>query len=157
MVVYGETHIIPVMSLPRRSLLPGVERVRSWRSLASSAMVFCCVLRFPLNVCGGDVLRPRLFAGPSRRLDAFILALSQACGGGEKRWCASTLELHLVSLEFCKACRSVPMLHVRVEDEAPRSLWSPRTIQTQPTVTVGNRLPPTHSVGLTLFLSWVQH
>lgn len=57
-------------------------------------------------------------------LDAVTIALNQACEGGNKSWYVSTLELQLVSLEFCRACRSVPILHVRVEDATPRSLWS---------------------------------
>ena len=56
-------------------------------------------------------------------LDAFIVALNQACGGGKKRWLASTLELQLVSLEFCRACRTVPTLRVRVQAGTPVSLW----------------------------------
>lgn len=58
-----------------------------------------------------------------RCLDAFIVALGQARAGGEKRWYASTLELQLVSLEFCKACRGIPILSVRVDDRTPCSLW----------------------------------
>lgn len=42
----------------------------------------------------------------------------------------STLELQLASLEFCAACRSTPILRVRVTDQTRRSLWSPRKAQT---------------------------
>lgn len=56
-------------------------------------------------------------------LDAFVVALDQACGGGKKRWYASTLELQLVSVKFCGACRSVPTLGVAVEARTPFSLW----------------------------------
>ena len=57
-------------------------------------------------------------------LDAFIVALNQACAAeGEKRWYASTLELQLASMEWCRVCRSVPTLHVYVSDQSPRSLW----------------------------------
>eukprot|EP00903_Cladosiphon_okamuranus_P012037 g11302.t1 len=42
-----------------------------------------------------------------RCLEAFIVALSQACGGKDSYWYASTFDLHLTSLEFCRACRSV--------------------------------------------------
>eukprot|EP00752_Nemacystus_decipiens_P008832 g7883.t1 len=68
--------------------------------------------------------------GRSQCLDAFTVALNQACEGGEKRWYASTLELQLASLEFCRACRSVPTLHVRVNPESPTSLWSSSTAYT---------------------------
>ncbi|CAN0240998.1 unnamed protein product, partial [Ectocarpus fasciculatus] len=51
-------------------------------------------------------------SGGSKCLDAFIVALNQACGGQEKRWYVSTLELQLVSLEFCGACRSAQLLDV---------------------------------------------
>jgi len=72
------------------------------------------------------------FSGESRCLHAFTVALSEACNGGVKRWYASTLELQLVSLEFCRACRSIPQLAVNVEASTPRSLWSPRKAQTPP-------------------------
>ncbi|CAN0511524.1 unnamed protein product, partial [Ectocarpus sp. 8 AP-2014] len=59
-------------------------------------------------------------SGRSKCLDAFVVALNQTCDGGDKRWYASTLELQLVSLEFCGACRRVPTLHVRVDRQTPR-------------------------------------
>jgi len=69
------------------------------------------------------------FSGKSRCLDAFVVALSQACEGGENRWYASTLQLQRVSSEMCIACRSAPTLHVRVDDRTPRALWFPRQSQ----------------------------
>lgn len=69
-------------------------------------------------------------AGAARCLDAFTVALNQACQGREKHWYVSTLELQLASLEFCKACRSVPTLHVSVNDRTPVSLWSPSKAHT---------------------------
>lgn len=62
-------------------------------------------------------------------MDAFIVALNQASDEGRKRWYASTLDLQVVSLELCRACRSIPTLHVRVRERTPRSLWSPRQTQ----------------------------
>ncbi|CAN0496982.1 unnamed protein product, partial [Ectocarpus sp. 8 AP-2014] len=59
-------------------------------------------------------------SGRSKCLDTFVVALNQTCDGGDKRWYASTLELQLVSLEFCGACRRVPTLHVRVNRQTPR-------------------------------------
>ncbi|CAM9787639.1 unnamed protein product, partial [Ectocarpus sp. 8 AP-2014] len=59
-------------------------------------------------------------SGKSKCLDAFGVALNQTCDGGDKRWYASTLELQLVSLEFCGACRLVPTLHVCVDRQNPR-------------------------------------
>ena len=62
--------------------------------------------------------------GPSRCLDAFVIALNQACDDRvNKRWYTSTKELQLASLEFCTACRSVPTLHVKVEKGTPTRLW----------------------------------
>ncbi|CBJ26958.1 expressed unknown protein [Ectocarpus siliculosus] len=58
--------------------------------------------------------------GRRKCLDAFIVALNQTCDGRENRWYASTLELQLVSLKFCGACRRFPTLHVRVDRQTPR-------------------------------------
>ncbi|CAM9792645.1 unnamed protein product, partial [Ectocarpus sp. 12 AP-2014] len=63
-------------------------------------------------------------AGQTRCLDAFIVAWSQACAGGEKRWYKSTLELQLTSLEICRACRSASILHVHVYHQTATRLWS---------------------------------
>ncbi|CAN0452593.1 unnamed protein product, partial [Ectocarpus sp. 8 AP-2014] len=62
--------------------------------------------------------------GQSATLDAFIVASSQACIEGENLWYASTLELQLVSLEACRVCRSIPTLHVRVNQETPGIVWN---------------------------------
>ncbi len=70
-----------------------------------------------------------LYPGNSRCLDAFIVALSQACEGPDRRWYASTLELQLASLDFCRACRSIPRLAVTVGGRVcptPKSLWISR-------------------------------
>lgn len=64
-----------------------------------------------------------LLSGNNRCLDAVVVALKQACDGGEKRWYGSTRELQLASLTFCRACRSVPTMHVRVDGQAPPSVW----------------------------------
>ena len=91
------------------------------------------------------------YSGNSRCIDAFTVALNQACPEGEKRWSlstlerqplsfsskklpkrgeeklwyTSTLELQVVSLELCRACRRVPTVHVRVNDFTPRTLRPP--------------------------------
>ena len=62
-------------------------------------------------------------AGPSRCLDAFIIALNQACDGN-RCWYTSTKQLQLASMEFCTACRSVPTLCVNVEKDTPTRLWA---------------------------------
>lgn len=63
----------------------------------------------------------------SRCVDAFIIALSQATGEGkDKRWYVSTLQLQMLSLLFCRECRSVPRLHVKITDETPRRMWASR-------------------------------
>ncbi|CAM9608098.1 unnamed protein product, partial [Ectocarpus sp. 8 AP-2014] len=91
----------------------------------------------------------------SRCLDAFIVALSQACEGGGKQWYASTLELQVTSLDFCRACRSVPTLEVSVDEHTPRSLWAPNTTQTRPIIRnskvarISSRVPVVRAAGLT--------
>ncbi|CAN0242056.1 unnamed protein product, partial [Ectocarpus sp. 12 AP-2014] len=91
----------------------------------------------------------------SRCLDAFIIALSQACEGGGKQWYASTLELQLTSLDFCRACRSIPTLDVAVDEHTPRSLWAPDTTQTRPithsskVARISSRVPAVRAAGLT--------
>ncbi|CAN0173235.1 unnamed protein product, partial [Ectocarpus sp. 12 AP-2014] len=86
--------------------------------------------------------------------DAFIVALNQTCDGGKRRWYASTLELQRVSLAFCGACRCVPTLHVRVDQQTPRSLWSPRQSHTTASkrsreVYIVSRVPAVQAFGLT--------
>ncbi len=75
------------------------------------------------------VLPPKYIPGNSRCLDAFIVALSQACEGADRRWYASILELQLASLDFCRACRNIPRLAVTVGGRVcstPESLWISR-------------------------------
>lgn len=62
-------------------------------------------------------------AGQSRCLEAFIVALNQAGEGWRNLWYVSTLELQLVSLEFCRARRRIPTLGVLVDGRTVRSLW----------------------------------
>jgi len=95
----------------------------------------------------------RLYTGAARCLDAFVVALSQACGG-DRRWYASTLQLQLVSLEFSRACRSIPKLAVSVEDLTPRSLWTPRDSRAPPNTPISearasSRLPIQRALRLT--------
>ncbi|CAN0464092.1 unnamed protein product, partial [Ectocarpus sp. 12 AP-2014] len=92
--------------------------------------------------------------GQPQCFDAFVVALSQACEGGRKRWYASTLELQLASLDICRACRSISTLHVRVEDETPRSVWCPHEVQTGPDkgsskIRLANRVPVVRALQLT--------
>lgn len=99
-----------------------------------------------------------LIAGRSTCVDAFIVALNQTCEGGEKRWIESTLELQLASLEFCRACRSLPTLHVRVYDASPRSLWFPEQTLTRSEMGsskrgVSTRVPVVRTLRLTWGLS----
>ncbi|CAN0446380.1 unnamed protein product, partial [Ectocarpus fasciculatus] len=47
-------------------------------------------------------------------------------------WYVSTLELQLVSLELCQACRSAQLLDVRVDEDTPPTLWASRTSHTTP-------------------------
>lgn len=61
-------------------------------------------------------------AGPSRCLDAFLVALNQAPDTDE--WYTTTVQLQLASPEFCAACRSVPTLHLRVDKHTPTRLRS---------------------------------
>ena len=99
-----------------------------------------------------------LSTGSNRCLDAFNVALRQACEGGGKRWYGSTLELQLVSLEYCSACRSLPILHMIVDDGTPRSLWSPRKSDSGSDahsykIRVTRRVPVVHALRLTWNLS----
>ena len=94
------------------------------RSVELHAVLFSNCSSVLVRVSVMHVLRPSC-SGANRCLDAFTIALSQACEGGEKRWYTSTLGLQLASLEFCKVCRSVPTLDALVVGGTPRSLWSP--------------------------------
>ncbi|CAM9582244.1 unnamed protein product [Ectocarpus fasciculatus] len=80
--------------------------------------------------------------------------IKQACDGQGKRWYTSTLELQLVSLAFCVACRDVPTLHVRVDRQTPATLWSPRKSHTTSNkrsreVCTSSRVPAVQAFGLT--------
>ncbi|CBJ31361.1 conserved unknown protein [Ectocarpus siliculosus] len=59
-------------------------------------------------------------AGPSRCLDALIIALNQASGG---EWYTSTMQLQLASLELCASCRSMHLLKLNVQHGTPTRLW----------------------------------
>ncbi|CAN0309691.1 unnamed protein product [Ectocarpus fasciculatus] len=90
--------------------------------------------------------------GGSKCLDAFILALNQACDGQKMRWYVSTLELQLASLGFCGACRSAQTLEVRVDEDTPPTLWPCRTSHTTPSqrspeVCISNRVPAVQAFG----------
>ncbi|CAM9654724.1 unnamed protein product [Ectocarpus sp. 13 AM-2016] len=94
--------------------------------------------------------------GRTRCLDAFVVALSQACEGGKKRWYASTLELQLTSLDMCRACRSRPILHLRVFGHTPKSLWSPhitRWNKRSSKLRISSRLSVVRALHLTWALS----
>ncbi|CAM9835048.1 unnamed protein product, partial [Ectocarpus fasciculatus] len=96
--------------------------------------------------------------GGSKCLDAFMLALNQACDGEECRWYVSTLELQLVSLEFCGACRSAQVFDVRVDEHTPPTLWTSRTPHATPatrsrTICISNRVPAVQAFGWELDLS----
>ncbi|CAM9518819.1 unnamed protein product, partial [Ectocarpus fasciculatus] len=81
--------------------------------------------------------------GTSRCIDAILVMLSQGCDRGVGSQYVSTLELQLVSLEFCRVCRSVPTLHARVDEDTPRSLWDPDE------TLVPRRVPAVLMLGLT--------
>ncbi|CAN0166005.1 unnamed protein product [Ectocarpus fasciculatus] len=92
--------------------------------------------------------------GGSKCLDAFIVALKQACDGHGKRWYVSTLELQLVSLELCGPCRSAQLLDVRVDEHTPPTLWTSRTPHTTPSQSspdfdTSNRVPAVQPFGWT--------
>ncbi|CAN0435400.1 unnamed protein product, partial [Ectocarpus fasciculatus] len=88
---------------------------------------------------------------------AFVVALDQACEGGEKRWYTSTLELQLASPVFCKACRSVSTLNVLVETATPRTLWASRALDSTTSEvsssSVSSRVPLVRAFSLTWRLS----
>ncbi|CAM9571881.1 unnamed protein product, partial [Laminaria digitata] len=53
-------------------------------------------------------------------LDAFIIALNQACDG--EIGYVPTLNLQLASVQLCVACRRSATLRVRVDDATPHTL-----------------------------------
>ncbi|CAM9168827.1 unnamed protein product, partial [Ectocarpus sp. 4 AP-2014] len=64
----------------------------------------------------------------------------------------------LVSLEFCRVCRSIPTSHVRVNQETPLGLWHPWKSNTTPTnyaaeVRISGRVPVVSAFGLKWSLS----
>ncbi|CAM9126585.1 unnamed protein product, partial [Laminaria digitata] len=70
--------------------------------------------------------------GKDRCVQAITVAIDQACGGGEKTWYVSTVNLQLASLQLCRACRAVVPLHVRLGQGIPRSMWAPQITPAQP-------------------------
>lgn len=65
-------------------------------------------------------------AGASTLLPSSNLAQSTESGGRGRKtgWFESTLSLQRASLEFCRACRSVPSLLVQVDAGTPAQLFS---------------------------------
>ncbi|CAM9155939.1 unnamed protein product, partial [Ascophyllum nodosum] len=63
----------------------------------------------------------RAGTGPTRCLDAFLIALTRDDGSG---WFSSTLQLQLTSLQFCELCRSVPTLHLTVGTAMHDLVWT---------------------------------
>ncbi|CAM9702070.1 unnamed protein product, partial [Ectocarpus sp. 8 AP-2014] len=98
-----------------------------------------------LNNCV-SLLEEEAARGRTKCMDAFGVILNQTCDGQGKFWHASALELQLVSLEFCRACRSVQTFHVRVDEHTPPTLMSPCTSYTtpgehSPEVCISSRVP----------------
>ncbi|CAM9772205.1 unnamed protein product [Ectocarpus fasciculatus] len=80
--------------------------------------------------------------------------IKQACDGQGKRWYTSTLELQLVSLAFCVACRDVRSCTCVLTAKRPPSLWSPRKSHTTSNkrsreVCTSSRVPAVQAFGLT--------
>lgn len=86
-------------------------------------MILSCAPALPALLCESL----HTCSGGSRCLDALTIALTQVHDRGQEKraWYVSTLELQLASLEFCRACRSVPLLHVRVHSGTPHTLRAP--------------------------------
>ena len=63
-----------------------------------------------------------LLADPTSAIlvDAFEVVLQDTAD--TRQWFASTRQLQLASFELCKACRSFPTLHLRVDESTPRGL-----------------------------------
>jgi len=66
----------------------------------------------------------------------------------------STQEKRLASIEFCRVCRRVPLLHVLVYKNSPSSLWSPREAQIHPNkrsskYVISERMPAERALRLT--------
>lgn len=60
-------------------------------------------------------------AGSNLYLHAFSIALNAT--SDKEKWFTSTIQLELVSLQLCLACRDASELHLRVEEDTPRYLW----------------------------------
>ncbi|CAN0120082.1 unnamed protein product, partial [Ectocarpus fasciculatus] len=95
--------------------------------------------------------------GESKCLDAFTLALNQACDGQEEGWYASTLQLQLVSLTLCRACRSAQLLQVRIDEDTPSTLWSSGTPYATPStrspeVCCSSQVPAVQAFGWKCYL-----
>ncbi|CAM9960933.1 unnamed protein product, partial [Ectocarpus sp. 12 AP-2014] len=112
--------------------------------------------------------RERLSTAPpetgvhSRCLDAFVVALGQVYHAGEdRRWYTSTLELQLASLDFCRACRNVPTLRMRVGEGTPSSLLNVLAEEQQKHPASSHqdrgssRLPPVPANRVKRVVSWI--
>lgn len=63
----------------------------------------------------------------------------------------------MASLEFCRACRNTPTLHVRVDYDTPRTLWSPgSTTRATPSEAEGSKVRVSRRVPVVraLYLTW---
>lgn len=80
--------------------------------------------------------------GPNQCIDALIVVLNHARAGRQRRGLyASLVKLQQGSLELCAACRSLPILQVRVDEGSPRSLLDPRVV-------VSSRVPAIRALHL---------
>lgn len=118
-------------------------RARSERHINITAGIFAtylCFYKISVSVSIGLTISLRMsfpwicyFSGNGRCVEAFTIALNHGCGEESKAWYASTIHLQLASLDLCRACRAFATLHVQLDDDAPRSMWTPRTPPAQPT------------------------
>lgn len=70
---------------------------------------------------------PLIPPGPSRCLDAFIIALAQATS--HFTWYTSTKQLQLASLQFCVACRNTTAMALSVDHDTPIQLWAEAAVR----------------------------
>lgn len=69
------------------------------------------------------------FAEYSLSLHALMTIVNTCDGEG---WFMSIMQLQLASLQLCVVCRSVPALHLIVDENTPRYLWAGNTYGPEP-------------------------
>ena len=85
-------------------------------------------------------------------LDAFGIALNQACDGGGQ-WYASTTALQLVCFDMCRACRALAGFAVVVRVGTPVHVWLRHSLQSGRNKRPSSRVPSLKACSVTWELS----